>query len=75
MSYQTHSRGIQRVVVCLQLPQLVTVLPCEQMCHRPLGERQGGVVSVLYVYAAELMPSPVRHEAGYIWAALSEMHR
>lgn len=52
------------VLVCLQLPQLVTVLPCEQMCRRPVGEREGGVASVLYVCAAELTTSPDRYEPG-----------
>lgn len=57
------------VLVCLQLPQLVTVLPCEQMCHRPVGEREGGgVASVLYVCAAELTTSPDRYEPGIFGA-------
>lgn len=32
------------------------------MCHRPVGERQGGAASVLHLSAAELIPSPVRYE-------------
>lgn len=50
------------VPVCLQLPQSVTVLACEQMCQRPEGERQGGVASVPGLSVTELIRNLGRYE-------------